>query len=407
MKLLIAVVSGLLVATTAGAAALPGFRAEVVGSITPFATSLVVDSAGTIYYTVASGTILRYENGQSTPISRVTTEGIGNSGLLGMALMDDSTAVIHYTRPNQTYDVLSRIDLRTGEETLIHEFACDIDIPERGSSTEHHGGNPIVASDGSIFVGIGDYGGGLVAALEKWNGGKIFRIFPDGLVLQFARGLRNPFDLVWDEKKQQVIVADNGPVGGDELHLITEGANCGWPWTYGSEPKIDGLAVPDYVFPNTVAPTGNLILNGAAPFLRSGYLLGAFVTKAIYYFPDLDAKPIPDPVALIERETSFIIDVAQSSSGDIYFTTGTAIYRLVPPERGDCNGDGKVDGADIDALKRELADGDPHRTVDAQTGAFAGSWGCDANEDSLITSADLLELPRLLTGRRRAIRTAR
>lgn len=404
MKCLLAVVSGLLVVSMAEAAALPGFRAEIVGSITPFATSLVVDSHGTIYYTVASGSIFRYENGQSTPISRVTTEGIGNSGLLGMALIDDDTAVIHYTRPNQTYDVLSRIDLRSGEETLIREFAGDIDMPERGTPTEHHGGNPIVASDGSIFVGIGDYGGRLVASLENWNGGKIFRIFPDGRVVQFARGLRNPFDLAWDEKKQRVIVADNGPVGGDELHLIMEGAHCGWPWTYGSEPKIDGLAVPDYVFSKTVAPTGNLLLNGSVPLLRSGYLLSAFVTKAIYYFPDLDVQPIPDPVALIERETSFIIDVAQSANGEIYFTTGTAIYRLITPDRGDCNGDGRVDGTDIDALGRELSDGNPQRTFDAQKGAHAGSWGCDANEDSLISSADVLELPRLLSGRRRAVR---
>lgn len=407
MKSLTAVLSALLVVSTTRAAALPGFRTELVGNITPFASSLAIDSAGTIYYTVTSGAIFRYENGQSRIISRVTTEGIGNSGLLGMALIDDQTAVIHYTRPNQTYDVLSRIDLRTGEETLIHEFACDIDVPERGSSTEHHGGNPFVASDGSIFVGIGDYGGRLVAALEKWNGGKIFRIFPDGRVVQFARGLRNPFDLAWDEKKQRVIVADNGPVGGDEINLISEGANCGWPWTYGKEQVIEGLAVPDYVFPETVAPTGNLILNGATPFLRSGYLLGAFVTKAIYYFPDLDVKPIPDPIALIDHEKSFVIDVVQNSNGGIYFTTGTAIYRLLPPERGDCNGDGKVDSSDIEALNRELADGGAHRTVDAQNGAFAGSWGCDANEDSLINSSDVAELSRLITVRRRAIRTAR
>jgi hypothetical protein len=165
--------------------------------------------------------------------------------------------------------------------------------------------------------------------------------------------------------------------------------------------------MPQYVFPTTVAPTGNLLLSGATPMLRSGYLLGAFVTKALYYFPDIDARPLPDPIALIQRETPSIIDVVQSKEGDIFFATGFAIYRLVTPQRGDCNGDGKVSVADLEALKQEVADGDPHPTIDAQSGTYRGSWGCDANEDSLINSADLIELSRLLTSRRRAVRSGR
>ena len=405
MKYLTAVLPALLAVSTLSAA-VPGFRTELVGNIVPFATSLAIDSQGILYYTVKSGTLYRFRDGESTPVAVFPTEGSGNAGLIGVALTDDDHAVVHYTTPNQTHDVIARVDLGSGVTSAIHEFACDIDYPERGSSTEHHGGNPIVAPDGSIFVGIGDYGVRAVAANDDWNGGKIFRIHPDGRAIQFAKGLRNPFDVAWDEKNQRLVVADNGPVGGDEIHVITQDANCGWPWTYGLEPKIDGYAAPDYVFSETVAPTGNLLLNGTTPFLRSGYLLGAFVTQSIYYFPDLDAKPIPDPFTIISSD-SFVIDIAQSRSGEIYFTTGTEIYRLLPPERGDCNADGRVDGYDIDALTRELQDGNPQKTLAAQSGATLGSWGCDANEDGLISSADLLALPPLLTGRRRAVRTAR
>ena len=108
-----------LLAASAHSATLPGFRVELLGSTAGFASSLAVDSKGTIYYTTTSGSIFRLANGQSSLIARVTTEAIGNSGLLGMALIDDDTAAVHYTTVNQTYDVISRIDLVTGNATVL------------------------------------------------------------------------------------------------------------------------------------------------------------------------------------------------------------------------------------------------------------------------------------------------
>jgi glucose/arabinose dehydrogenase len=331
MKPLVAVVLSLLAAPLADAAALPGFRAELLGSAKGFVTSLVVDTKGTIHYTTLQGSIYRFEGGESVELARVQTDPVGNSGLLGMALIDDTTAVVHYTTPNQTHDVVSRIDLVTGAENIIHRFVADQDFPERGSSSEHHGGNPIVAEDGSIFVSIGDYGGGLVASLPESNGGKIFRIFPDGSVMQFARGLRNPFDIAWDAASQRLIVPDNGPIKGDEIHLVSFGDHCGWPWTSGHDAAVTGTVAPEYVFPDTIAPTGLVRLNSRNDALPSGYLLAAFVSGAIYLIRDIDVRPFPDPLPIIRGETGPIIDVTQALTGEIYFATGSAIYRLEPP----------------------------------------------------------------------------
>lgn len=131
--------------------------------------------------------------------------------------------------------------------------------------------------------------------------------------------------------------------------------------------------------------------------------VGAFVTKAIYYFPDLDVKPIPEPVALIDHEVGFIIDVAQSANGDIYFTNGSAIYRLDTPSLGDCNGDGLANAADLASLSLELADGDPHPALDAPNGSYRGSWGCDADGDGMIQTEDVPALAKIIHYRRRAI----
>jgi glucose/arabinose dehydrogenase len=326
-----------------------------------------------------------------------------------MALLDDDTAVVHYTTPQQTHDVISTIDLRDGTETVLQRFVADIELPGRPSPSEHHGGNPTIAADGSIFVGIGEYSWSLIAPDPAWNGGKIFRITREGMVTQFARGLRNPFDMAWDDSQKRLIVADNGPTGGDEIHIITDNLDLGWPHTYGTLPPVAGATPPDYVFPTTVAPTGMVLLNEADSYLRRGFLLGAFVSRAIYYFPDA-VPPLGAPFTLVERETAQVIDVAQRSDGAIFFAAGgfsegsMAIYRLHGPMRGDCNGDGRIDAADGNALTAELEDGAMQVTTTVHAGTHRSSWGCDADLDGLVSAADAIEINRLQGWRRRAVR---
>lgn len=393
----------LFAAASAHAASLPGFRVQLVGKTAGFASSIAIDSHGTIYYTTTTGDLFRFGDSGSKLVTHVNTVFIGNSGLLGLALRDDHTAIIHYTTPRQTADVVSSIDLVTGAETVLHSFVCDKDLPERGSPSEHHGGNPIVAADGSIFVGIGDYGGFAIAAMPGWNGGKIFRLFPDGSIVQFARGFRNPFDMSWDAARQRLIVPDNGDLADDEMNIVHQGDFCGWPYTMGNGPVIEGAVPPIYVFPVIVAPTGIVAMDGRNSMFPRGYLQCGFVTKAIYYFPDIDARPLPDPIVITRGEAGQIIDVAVSPNGDIFFNSGTAIYQLIVPQRGDCNGDGRVDTADVAALSQELLDGDPHPAIRAQDGSFPGSWGCDVNGDGLIDSRDMTALLSLLALRARAV----
>ncbi|HEX2120778.1 MAG TPA: PQQ-dependent sugar dehydrogenase [Thermoanaerobaculia bacterium] len=403
----------LLLATSLHAATLPGFRVETIAGVPGFVSSVVADSKGTIYCTTTDGWIFRIEEGTAVPVASLPTHAGGNAGLLGMALLDDDTAAVHYTAwfgERVLDDVISRVDLASGAETVLRSFACDIEVRERGASDEHHGGNPIVAPDGSIFVGIGEYNDLFLAQEEAWNGGKIFRLYPSGYVEQYARGMRNPYDMAWDPDLGRLVVADNGPSGGDELHIIGAGSNCGWPRTVGNDPPLEGAVPPDYVFPNTVAPTGlHRLARDANGMLARGYLLAAFVTSSIYYFPDLAAKPIADPVPVVADFEQFVIDVTQTPDGTIYFASATfagtsRIHRLHVPPRGDCNGDGLTNGSDILSLMHELDDGNPHAALQAQDGSHAGSWGCDVNADGMIDSADLQTLTRQLSRKRRAVR---
>jgi glucose/arabinose dehydrogenase len=383
----------LLVCGSALGAALPGFRVQSLGVTKGFASSIAVDSRGLIYYTTTSGDLFRFVDGVSNKVAHLPTEAIGDSGLLGMALLDDRTAIVHYVSIGQTADVVSEVDLQTGEERVLHSFVGDVSFPGRSVPVEHHGGNPTVAANGDVFVAIGDYGGGAIAALPEWNGGKIWRISPDGTATQFARGFRNPFDLAWDAPRQRILMTDNGPVVDDELNIVREGDYDGWPYTVGNQPAIEGAVAPRYVFPKVVAPTGLVALSGRNAVLSRGYLIGAFVSKAIYWIPDVDANTI-EPIALITAETGSVIDVTEAASGEIFFVTGSAIYKLIAPARGDCNGDGLVNASDVGALALELAD----------AGAFRGSLGCDVNGDGVINTDDAAALAIIMRGRARSVR---
>src|SRR5688572_24877173 len=156
----------LLFTSTAGAATLPGFGVETLARAQGFVSSVTSDSHGTIYFTTTDGWIHRVDATQAIRVASLPTRAGGNGGLLGMAMLDDHNAVVHYTTWDDTVggldlvldDVVSRVDLESGAEFVLHTFVCDIHQRANGASSEHHGGNVIVAPDGSVFVGIGEYG---------------------------------------------------------------------------------------------------------------------------------------------------------------------------------------------------------------------------------------------------------
>lgn len=393
---------------------LPGFRIETLAPVPGFVSSVVTDSKGKVYCTTTDGWIHRIDGGQSVPVAAVPTRAGGNGGLLGMDLIDDATAVVHYTTwqepgPFVLDDVIAEVELATGALRVIKAFPGDVEFRERGVPDEHHGGNPVVAPDGTIFVGIGEYGVYAPAQDPNWNGGKIWRLDRAGNAEQFARGVRNPYDLAWDPVLDRLVFSDNGPTAGDEIHVIQAGDNAGWPGSYGTQPPYEGSVSPVYVFPSTVAPTGLVRLSGANRMLARGYFSAAFVTRALYYFDDLGADPVAPPVAVVSKFGQFILDVTESPTGEIYIATAlgsnSAIHRLHAPPRGDCNGDGLTDARDIVPTLREIDDGDGELRIHAQNGDYRGSWGCDANGDNIIDAADVTALVRMVSSRRRTSRS--
>lgn len=63
---------------------------------------------------------------------------------------------------------------------------------------------------------------------------------------------------------------------------------------------------------------------------------------------------------------------------------------------GDANGDGRVSREDIDAISREIYDGDGASVFEAGKGNFRGAFGADVNQDLQIDAGDITALSLLL-----------
>lgn len=135
-----------------------------------------------------------------------------------------------------------------------------------------HAANGIAfGPDGMGYVGVGgraDHGEILVGD----NAGQqderhpyeasILRFSPDGSVVEnYARGLRNPYDIAWDANGQ-LWATDNAPDYGpvEELHRVIPGGEHGYPWydcdtCFPAPPDIQVIP-PTWTFIPHSSPTG-------------------------------------------------------------------------------------------------------------------------------------------------------
>ena len=119
----------------------------------------------------------------------------------------------------------------------------------------HQSGGRIVRFDDNyLLVSYGDHeidgydNRGAIAPQDRASPyGKIWKIAKDGSSSSlYALGLRNPQGLL-AARDGRIWESEHGPQGGDELNLMVEGANYGWPF------QTLGVASEDYVWtPNPI-----------------------------------------------------------------------------------------------------------------------------------------------------------
>lgn len=117
------------------------------------------------------------------------------------------------------------------------------------SAVQHAAGRFEVIDRNSAYVTIGDLGYTEIDDRAKRGDlGSIFKLTAKSAV-RISQGHRNPQGIVMFDKKV-LMAAEHGPRGGDEVNVIEEGGDYGWPFVSYGQPYSGG----DYVKPGK---TGN------------------------------------------------------------------------------------------------------------------------------------------------------
>jgi aldose sugar dehydrogenase len=112
------------------------------------------------------------------------------------------------------------------------------------SAVQHASGRFEVIDKNSAYVTIGDLGfPGIDDRSKRGDLGSIFKVTATQ-VTRISQGHRNAQGIVLFNGKD-LLAAEHGPRGGDELNLIKPGSDYGWPFVTYGEPYSSG----DYVKP--------------------------------------------------------------------------------------------------------------------------------------------------------------
>ena len=243
-----------------------------------FPTSIAFDSNDRLFVATVNGDVHVVEDTDGDGVGDEIRLYVHKDELaLGLAISDDDRSVY----------------ISGGGQVLRVD---DIDGDGRADSTsqiieglpsfiyDSHSNNGLaIGPDGRLYITLGgtaDHG-----SEDYPLAGSILVANPDGTGLEvYASGLRNPYDVAFTSTGL-LVASDNGPdrtdeqltwTPPDELNLIREGADYGYPDYFGFPPAWSDSVGPIVAFRSHSVPTGLVAYPGGQ--FPSGYFDKVFVT---------------------------------------------------------------------------------------------------------------------------------
>ncbi len=277
---------------------------------------------------------------EGIPESAIIDAGLVYGGLLDVSLHPDFTAnrLVYIAYNDAAYGLaVARFELR---DDRAHNLEVIYE------SNEFSLGSRIAWEDAShFFLSFGVGGSPYPAPGPQDLGsdvGKIHRLTAEGRIPPdnpllpgasepstiWSYGHRNPQGLHYDAATQTLYENEHGPMGGDELNIITAGGNYGWPlFSYGL--NYDGTPVSDMTEEEAaavsilpvkfwgpdfrVAPSGLLLVeDGQIPAWNGSFLMGALNPQHLLRY-----DPATDETEIVLDRVGRVRDVAQLPSGKL------------------------------------------------------------------------------------------
>lgn len=231
-----------------------GFTARLVGSVQN-PTSLALADDGTLYVFQLNGDILR-QRAADRPAGKFEPFASGFEMPTGLLATPTGVFVSSVGQVTEVRDTNG-----DGAGEAVRTLFQPGELP--GRQYDAHSNNGLtLGPDGHLYITVGGTSG--KGPEMHPLGGVILRYdLAAGTYTVFARGLRNPYDLAFDPDGN-LYASDNGPevpdyelpvIPPDEINLILEGKDYGYPRYFGVPPE-SGTEAPLLQLPPAPSPPG-------------------------------------------------------------------------------------------------------------------------------------------------------
>jgi glucose/arabinose dehydrogenase len=275
--------------------------------------SLAWDPDGRLWFTQRAG-LLTQLDGPGRQIDGVVENG--EAGLMGLEIDGDGRFFLMYTAANENRVVRLEPD---GSQTVL------VDGIAAGSI--HDGGRIRLGPDGSLFVSTGDAGAEELAQDPSSLNGRILRVDPDtGELSVFSAGHRNAQGLCFGPDGR-FYSTEHGPSEGDEINILQEGENGGWP-------EVVGNGIWNYT--PTIAPAGCAYYDAELiPQWRGSLLFVTLKDQSLRRLELADDGSVADEEVLYHGEFGRLRDVSVGPDGAVYLATSNHDGRGDPRDGDD------------------------------------------------------------------------
>jgi len=306
----------------------------------PDGRALVTERPGRVRLISADGSL------RSRPLAVVPASAEGEGGLLGMALDPEFPDPPFVYLCSTTAGGVEVARYRLEEDGLTRE-AVVLDGIRAGPI--HDGGRIAFGPQGRLHVATGDAGTPFLAQDAGSRNGKFLRMEREqyrgdgpGRAQVLTLGHRNPQGFDWQPGSGRLFATEHGQTANDEVNLLREGGNYGWPLVEGSD--HGRFTAPLVVYGETIAPSGATFVHLPGSAWTGDLLIAALRGEEIRRLR-LDGAAVAGDEALFAGEFGRLRTVVEGPDGALYALTNNRdgrgapregddrILRIVPPAR--------------------------------------------------------------------------
>jgi glucose/arabinose dehydrogenase len=305
--------------------------------------------------------VLNLANEHITNISGLPeiSAGVGQRGLLDIAIHPDfsKNKIIYfsYVGASDTNDgyvlKLARAVLAENKLLNVTDIFTALPYAERSSN---FGGAILFDASGHLLFSTGDRSYSNNSKNTKKLHGKIVRLHDDGSIPAdnpyindpdfhpaiYAYGVRNPQGLALDQETGVVYETEHGPMGGDEVNIISPRVNYGWPdISYGmnyvylpmgtGKSSQAGMKQPlFYYLPSRAVSPIEVYRGNMFPEWNGDLLVGALRARSVSKIDIVDQQ-VKSESTILSEVNGRVRDIKTASDGSIYIIVENGIlYRL-------------------------------------------------------------------------------